>query len=62
MLFDQYDEIICDQLVQEIVERIPNGQPNKRESCLPHRSVIREMAEMARIVFDASARENNHYL
>ena len=31
MLFDQYNEIIRDQLAQGIVEKIPNGQPNIRE-------------------------------
>lgn len=31
MLFDQYDEIIRDQLALVIAEGIPNGQPNKRE-------------------------------
>ena len=53
MQFEHYDEIIRDQLTQGMVERIPNGHPNKREFYMPHRLVIREIAECAkvRIVF-----------
>lgn len=39
-LFHQYDEIIRDQLAQEIVERIQNMQPIKKEFHLPHRPVM----------------------
>ena len=39
-LFDQYEEIIRDQLAQGLVEKIPNGQPSKREFCSAHRPVI----------------------
>lgn len=53
MQFEHYDEIIRDQLTQGMVERIPNGHPNKREFYVPHISVIREIAECTkvRIVF-----------
>ena len=62
MLFDQNAYIIRNQLSQGIVKRIPNGQPNKREFCLPHRLVIREMEEITTVqkVLDALARENNY--
>ena len=49
MQFEHYDEIIRGQLTQGMVGSIPNGHPNKREFYLPHRPVIREIAECAKV-------------
>lgn len=51
MLFDEYDEITQDLLTQRIVERISSGQPCEIEIYLYTK---------VRIVFDASAPENNY--
>ena len=57
----QYDEIIRDQLKDSIVERVSDGKVFGKEFYLPHRPLIREAAESnkVRIVFDASAKEND---
>ena len=53
----QYDQIIQDQLETGIVERV-TSEPAGGEFYIPHKPVIRESAESAklRIVFDASAK------
>ena len=60
-LFNEYDDIIRKQIDEGIVERIPPGEPSGKLFYLPHRPVVRETAESTkvRIVFDASAREND---
>ena len=60
--YQQYDQLIRDQLKEGIVERVPKGKSNNKDFYLPHRPVIRETAATTkmRIVFDASARENDH--
>ena len=44
-----------------IVEEVSEGESTEKEFYLPHKPVIRQSAESIklRIVFDASARENN---
>jgi capsule polysaccharide modification protein KpsS len=56
---DQYDEIIQNQLEEGIVERVTDA-PKGKEFYIPHKPVVKESAETTkvRIVFDASAREN----
>ena len=55
--FEQYDNIIKEQLAEGIIERI-TSQPNGKEYYIPHKPVIRESAESTkmRIVYDASAK------
>ena len=61
VLYQQYDQIIRDQLMEGIVERVRKDEPKGREFYLPHRPVIKETAKTTkvRIVYDASAREND---
>ena len=63
-LFAEYDKIIREQLEEGIIERVPEGPPNEKEFYLPHKAVVREDAETTkvRIVFDASAKENDQSL
>jgi hypothetical protein len=58
-IIEQYDEIIKGQIDEGIVEKADKEAQN-REFYLPHKAVIRESAETTklRIVYDASAREN----
>ena len=60
-LFQQYDQIIRDQLKEGIIQDVLEGEPTGKEFCLPRKPVIRQSAESTklRIVFDASAREND---
>ena len=60
----EYDKIIREQLEEGIIERVPEGPPNEKEFYLPHKAVVREDAETTkvRIVFDASAKENDQSL
>ena len=55
--FEKYDHIIKEQLAEGIIERI-TSRPNGREYYIPHKPVIRENAESAkmRIVYDGSAK------
>ena len=58
-LLEKYDNIIKEQLEDGVVERVTESAQAK-EFYLPHKPVVRESAESSkvRIVFDASAREN----
>jgi hypothetical protein len=58
-LLEKYDNIIKEQLEDGVVERVTESAQGK-EFYLPHKPVVRESAESTkvRIVFDASAREN----
>ena len=55
-LTEQYDNIICEQVEAEIVERAPDMPVNK-EFYIPHKCVVKEKWETTklRIVYDASA-------
>ena len=56
----QYHDIIQEQIKQGIVEYAPEEPTGKHTFYMPHKPVIRELAETTkmRIVYDASAREN----
>ena len=58
-MLQKYDGVIQDQLSQGIVERV-HSEPKGKEFYIPHKAMIREMAESMkiRIVYDASARAN----
>jgi hypothetical protein len=58
-LMDKYDKIIQDQLKEGIVERV-NEVPAGQDFYIPHMPVVKEKSETTkvRIVFDASAKEN----
>ena len=58
--YEDYNNIIQEQLQQGIVEPAP-GQPSGNEFYIPHKAVVKKGAESTqlRIVYDASARENN---
>ena len=58
-LLEKYDKIIQEQLAEGIVERVVET-PKDREFYIPHKPVIKETAKTTkvRIVFDASAKEN----
>ena len=60
-LFQQYGQIIRDQLKEGIIEEVSEGESTGKEFYLPHKPVIRQSAESIklRMVFDASAREDN---
>ena len=57
--FEQYDNIIKEQLAEGVIERV-TSQPNGKKYYIPHKLVIRENAESTkmRIVYDASAKSN----
>ena len=58
-IFEQYDNLIKEQLAEGIIERV-TSQSNSKEYYIPHKLVIRENAESTkmRIVYDASAKSN----
>jgi hypothetical protein len=58
-MLEKYDDVIQDQLSQGIVEKVTE-KADGREFYIPHKPVVRESAESTklRIVYDASAREN----
>ena len=60
-LFQQYDQIIRDQLKEGIIEEFSEGEPIGKEFYLPHKPLTHQSTESTklRIVFDASAREND---
>ena len=60
-IIEQYDEIIKEQIKEGIVEKV-DTEAQDRDFYLPHKAVIRESAETTklRIVYDASARENQN--
>jgi hypothetical protein len=60
-IIEQYDKIIKDQINEGIVEKA-DKEAQSKEFYLPHKAVIRESAETTklRIVYDASARENEN--
>lgn len=59
-LYEEYDAIIQEQLQQGVVEPAPEA-PSGKEFCIPHKAVVKKEAESTklRIVYDASAREDN---
>ena len=58
---EQYDQVIQDQIEAGIVERVSGPVTGRREFYIPHKPVLRELAETAklRVVYDASARANS---
>ena len=58
-MYEQYDEIIQDQLEKGIVEPAP-PDASGNEFYIPHKGVVKQTAETTklRIVYDASARES----
>ena len=58
--YEQYDEIIQDQLKQGVIETAPPN-PTKKEFYIPHKGVAKQDAESTklRIMYDASAKESN---
>jgi hypothetical protein len=58
-MLQKYDDVIKDQLSQGIVEKATE-EADGREFYIPHKPVVRDSAETTklRIVYDASAREN----
>ena len=61
-LFEIYDQVIQEQLVEGVVERVTEEVNfGQREFYLPHKAVICENTESRklRIVYDVSARENS---
>ena len=60
-LLQQLDQIIQDQLKEGIIEEVSEDKVAGKEFYLPHKPVICQSAEgtKLRIVFDASAREND---
>lgn len=58
--YQQYDEIIQNQLEQGDIEAAPPN-PTKKEFYIPHKGVVKKDAEgtKLRIVYDASAKESN---
>ena len=61
----EYDEIICKQLADGIIERVPHSE-EKLSDChfLPHHGVVREDKETTklRVVFDGSAKDRSNDL
>jgi transposase InsO family protein len=59
-IYEQYDQIIQDQLVKGIVEPAP-PEASGKEFYIPHKGVLKQTAETTklRIVYDASARESS---
>ena len=60
-LLKSYDQVIKEQLAKGIVERVEDPAVG-REFYIPHKPVVRETAESTklRIVYNASARENDN--
>ena len=58
--YEQYNEIIQDQLKQVVIETAPPNS-TKKELYIPHKGVAKQDAESTklRIVYDASAKESN---
>ena len=58
--YEQYDEIIQDQLKQGVIETAPPN-PTKKEFYIPHKGVAKQDKESTklRIVYDALAKESN---
>jgi hypothetical protein len=58
-MLQKYDDVIKDQLSQGIVEKATE-EADGREFYIPHKPVVHDSAETTklRIVYDASAREN----
>ena len=62
--FKAYDQVIRDQLVNNVIEKVSENQSeNPKEFFLPHRPVIRQNAESTklRVVYDASAKSESGY-
>ena len=63
-LFQQYDQIIRDQLIEGIIKEASESEPTGKRFDLPLKPVSPQSAESTtlRIVFDASTRENDRSL
>ena len=62
--FKAYDLVIRDQLVNNVIENVPEYQSeNSKEFFLPHRPAIRQNADFSksRVVYDASAKSESGY-
>ena len=62
--FKAYDQVIRDQLVNNVIEKVSENQSeNPKEFFLPHRPVIRQNAESTklRVVYDTSAKSGSGY-
>ena len=62
--FKAYDQVIRDQLLNNMTEKISENQSeNLREFFLPHRPVIKQNAESTRlwVVYDASDKSESGY-
>ena len=63
-IFEAYDQVIRDQLVNNLIENVSENQSkNPKEFFLPHRPVIRKNVESTklRVVWDASAKSESGY-
>ena len=60
-LLQQYNKIMQEQLKDDIVERVSDDKPFGKYFYLPHQPASQEAVESTkvRIVFDASAKEND---
>ena len=58
--YEQYDDIIKDQLNEGVIERAPD-EPSGKEYYLPHKGVVKQSAETTklRVVYDGSAKESS---
>ena len=63
-IFKAYDQVIRDQLVNNVIERVlENQSENPSEFFLPHRPVFRQNAESTKlgVVYDALAKSESGY-
>ena len=63
-IFKAYDQVIRDQLVNNVAEKVSEDQSeNPKQFFLPHRPVIRQNAESTKlkVVYDASAKSESGY-
>ena len=62
--FKAYDQVISDQLMNNMTEKVSEHQSeNPKEFFLPHRPVVRQNAESIklRVVYDALAKSESGY-
>ena len=61
-IFKAYDQVIKDQLVNNVIEKVSKNQSEStKELFLPHGPVIRQNATKLRVVYDASTRSECGY-
>ena len=63
-IFKAYDQVIKDQLVNNVIEKVSENQgENLKEFFLSYRPVIKQNAESTklRVVYDASAKSESGY-